>query len=264
MIESSKSVAQILERLIGWPILLRYGDPLVMDRWRWLKPRLLSGPIKTFDAGCGNGCFSFAAAANGNEVIAGSFDEASIRKASLRAMNFGIDNIRFIEVDLRELKEVSHQLPKFDQIICTECIEHILDDARLVRDLASMLVPGGRLLLTTPTSGHKPLRHEALSETEDGGHVRWGYTAERLQELCEKANLQIVETSYTSGILSQKLTNLMRVKQEKLAWALTFPLRLAQLVDRPISSMVGYPWFGIGIVAIKRASESRPDDAATQ
>jgi SAM-dependent methyltransferase len=197
-------------------------------------------------------------------VIAGSFDEASIRKASDRARNFGFDKIRFIEMDLRELNEVSGQLPKFDQIICTECIEHIIDDARLVRDLASMLVPGGRLLLTTPTSGHKPLRHEALSATEDGGHVRWGYTAQRLQELCQEANLQVIETSYTSGILSQKLTNLMRVKQEKLAWALTFPLRLAQLVDRPISSLVGYPWFGIGIVAIKKASENRPDAAATQ
>jgi SAM-dependent methyltransferase len=251
MIQSSKSVSHIFERLIGWPILLRYGDPLVMDRWRWLKPRLLPGPIKTFDAGCGNGCFSFAAAARGNEVIAGSFDEASIRKASDRARNFGVHNIKFIEVDLRELGAVAEKLPKFDQIICTECVEHILDDARLLRDLASMLVPGGRLLLTTPTSNHKPLRHEALSATEDGGHVRWGYTAQRLQELCQQANMQIIETSYTSGILSQKLTNLMRVKQEKLAWGLTFPLRLLQVVDRPVNQVAGYPWFGIGIVATK-------------
>ena len=75
---------------IGWPVTLRFGDPLVMDRWRWLKPRLASGGVRTFDAGCGNGCFSFAAAARGGEVIAGSYDDAPIAKAVSRAQLFGL------------------------------------------------------------------------------------------------------------------------------------------------------------------------------
>jgi SAM-dependent methyltransferase len=241
-----------VERLVGWPMLLRYGDPLVMDRWRWLKPRLLPGKIQTFDAGCGNGCFSFAAAANGNDVLAGSFDHDSIEKASARAKAFGISNVRFIEVDLRDLDRMVDSMPKFDQILCTECIEHILDEGKLVRDLAAMLVPGGRLLLTTPSLLHRPLRHEVLSQSEDGGHVRWGYTDERLRELCQDAGLNVLESNYTSGIISQKLTNLMRFKCEKIAWALTFPLRVFQIFDRPVNRIVRYPWFGIGIVAVKK------------
>jgi 2-polyprenyl-3-methyl-5-hydroxy-6-metoxy-1,4-benzoquinol methylase len=245
-----------VERLIGWRILLRYGDPLVMDRWRWLRPRLVPGNIRTFDAGCGNGCFSFAAASLGNQVIAGSFDEESITKANARAELFGIKNVTFVEIDLRDLKAASGDLPRFDQIICTECIEHIVDDGGLIRDLASLLVPGGRLLLTTPAANHRGLRHERLSETEDGGHVRWGYTEDRLKELCVTNGLQVVETTFTSGLLSQKITNLMRVPRERAAWALTYPLRIVQLLDRPFNRLIGYPWFGIGIVAIKKDSST--------
>jgi SAM-dependent methyltransferase len=254
MTQDKKTSLQLLERVFGWRILLRYGDPLVMDRWRWLKPRLLKGPVTTFDAGCGNGCFSFAAAANGNVVVAGSFDHTSIQKAVHRAKNFRVHKIRFIEVDLRDLTTISDELPRFDQVICTECIEHILDDAKLVRDLSSLLKPGGKLLLTTPTATHKPLRHEVLSENEDGGHVRWGYTVERLNELCRQSGLEIIEASFTSGMLSQSLTNLMRVKHERLAWGLTYPLRIMQVIDRPINRLFGYPWFGLGIVAIKSQS----------
>ena len=242
---------EMLLKAIGWSVTLRFGDPLVMDRWRWLRTRLMSGPIRTFDAGCGNGCFSFAAAALGNHVVAGSYDEGPIAKAAHRARLFGLDNIEFITIDLREFERRAKELGLFDQIICTECIEHIQSDEKLVRDLASCLKPGGRLLLTTPEASHRPLRHEKLSEKEDGGHVRWGYTAERLREICTAAGLQVLEVSYTSGWISQQLTNLMRVEQERVAWALTYPLRAFQAIDRASNSVIRYPWFGVGIVGKK-------------
>ena len=72
--------------------------------------------------------------------------------------------------------------------------------------------------------------------------------------------------SHTSGWITQKLTNLMRVKRERLAWALTYPLRVVQVVDRVSNSVIGYPWFGVGIVGIKDAkwvesSSGRPLNA---
>ena len=242
---------ELILKIIGWQMTLRFGDPLVMDRWRWLRTRLASGAIRTFDAGCGNGCFSFAAAARGNQVVAGSFDAGPIAKAAERARLFGLDNIEFIAIDLRELDLRTGELGLFDQIICTECIEHIQDDEKLVRDLAGCLKPGGRLLLTTPEASHRPLCHEKLSEREDGGHVRWGYTAERLREIFAGAGLQVEEVSYTSGWITQQLTNLMRVERERLAWALTFPLRALQTVDRASNALIRHPWFGVGIVARK-------------
>lgn len=237
--------------MLGWPVTLRFGDPLVMDRWRWLNPRLRSGPLRTFDAGCGNGCFSFAAAARGNQVVAGSYDTHSIEKACERAELFGLDTIEFLTIDLCDLDRRSDELGTFDQIICTECIEHIHDDGKLVQDLSRLLRPGGRLFLTTPELSHRPLRFEENLLTEPGGHVRWGYTSDELQRLFASAGLQVLETSYTSGWISQQLTNLMRVKRERLAWALSFPLRAFQGMDRVSNSIIRRPWFGIAIVGEK-------------
>jgi len=239
-------------QFLGWPMTLRFGDPLVMDRWRWLRSRLQHGPLRTFDAGCGNGCFSFAAAAAGNSVLGGSYDSDPLAKARERATLFGLDNVQFEQIDLRELPAHADRLGKFDQIICTECIEHVMNDEKLVKDLAVLLKPSGRLLLTTPHADHSALRHEKLTDKEDGGHVRWGYTEQRLREICQTAGLEVVDVDFTSGWISQKLTNLMRVKNERLAWVLTYPLRAAQVFDRLVNKVVRYPWFGIGIVAVKR------------
>jgi len=246
------NIKNTIVRILGWRVTLHFGDPLVMDRWRWLKPRLASGPIRTFDAGCGNGCFSFAAAALGNEVVAGSYDAAPIEKARQRAKLFGLGNIRFIEIDLGDLELRAGEFGLFDQIICTECIEHIVDDQKLVCDLARRLKPGGRLLLTTPEASHRSLRHEDRLQTEVGGHVRWGYPEERLRELFSAAGLTVEEVGYTSGWISQQLTNLMRVRYERFAWILTYPLRLLQFIDRPLNKLLHFPWFGIGVVGVKR------------
>jgi SAM-dependent methyltransferase len=240
-----------LLKLLGWQVTTKFGDPLVMDRWRWIKSRLKHGPLRTFDAGCGNGCFSFAAAAAGNIVVGGSYDAAPLKKASYRSDLFGFKDVHFEQIDLRELSSHARRLGKFDQIICTECIEHIFEDERLVRDLAELLKPGGQLLLTTPHSDHKPLRFEELSKYEDGGHVRWGYTEDRLNEIFEKAGLDVVEVSLFSGWISQSLTSLMRGKHERIAWMITYPLRIFQIFDGPLTHILTYPWFAIGVVASK-------------
>jgi 2-polyprenyl-6-hydroxyphenyl methylase/3-demethylubiquinone-9 3-methyltransferase len=240
-----------LLKLFGWPVTLRFGDPLVMDRWRWLRSRLTAGAIRTFDAGCGNGCFSFAAAALGNKVLAGSYDEQPLAKARARASLFGLKDINFLAIDLTELNTRAAELGTFDQIICTECIEHMADDRGFVQDLAALLRPGGRLLLTTPEAFHHALRHEERLLTEPGGHVRWGYTAGQLEALFVNAGLQLEEVAYLSGWVSQRLTDLMRVKHERVAWALTFPLRILQLFDRAVTRLSGYPWMAIATVATK-------------
>jgi len=54
-----------------------------------------------------------------------------------------------------------------------------------VRDLAVLLKPGGAILLTAPFRHHRPLWGERVSEIEDGGHVRWGYTHAEIRDLLE-------------------------------------------------------------------------------
>ena len=235
--------------------MVLHGDTLVVDRWKWLKPHLVSGPRRTLDAGCGNGCFAIYAAKLGNEVVGLNFDEAPNVGARYRADLLGVRGVAFRKGDLRRLDEMSADLGKFDQILCMECIEHIIDDRKLVNDLAALLNHGGRLLLTTPFSQHKPLRDEVVSGKEDGGHVRYGYTHEELRRIFLSAGLTVENEEYISGFVAQKLTSLARrfgLSWERIGWAVVFPLRVLKIFDKPVTALLKYPHLSVGIVGTKR------------
>jgi SAM-dependent methyltransferase len=244
-------------RLFGWKPLLFNGDPCVLDRWLWLRGQLRAGAQRTFDAGCGNGGFAIYAARRGNEVVAASFSEREQQDARRRADVLDVKAIDFRVLDLREIERHRESLGSFDQIVCFETIEHVLADEALLRSLARMLNPGGRLLLSAPFEEHHPLFTEERhpSPVEDGLHVRYGYSQQRLRELAEGVGLEVVEESFISGVVSQKVTNLMRRMTGRfgrmLAWLLVAPLRPLVILDRPLTKMLGYPYLSVALCAVK-------------
>jgi SAM-dependent methyltransferase len=246
-------------RAFGWRSLLIHGDPCVLDRWLWLRRHLRRGRVRTFDAGCGNGGFSIYAARSGNEVVAATFSPREQEDASRRADMVGVTGIAFRTLDLRELEEHRGSLGSFDQIICFETIEHVSDDEGLVRSLAAMLEPGGQLLLTTPFDGHRPLYSEERhpSGEEDGSHVRYGYSQQRLRQIAEGAGLEVADEGFVSGVVSQKLTCLMRRLTARIgraaAWVAVLPLRPLVILDGPLSRMLRYPYLSVALCAVKRA-----------
>ncbi len=251
-------MSDLMLRVLGWRSLLIHGDPCVLDRWLWLRRWLRPGPLRTFDAGAGNGAFSIYAALRGNEVLGASFSERELADARRRASLLGVDGVAFRVIDLRDLDSVAPPLGSFDQIICLETIEHLSDDAGLLRSLVSLLRPGGRLLLSTPFAGHHPLYTEERlpSPVEDGSHVRYGYTGQQLKALAEAAGLTVTGEDFISGIVSQQLTNVMRrlsLRFGRLAgWLALLPLRWLVIVDAPLSRLLRYPRLSIAIIAVKR------------
>jgi SAM-dependent methyltransferase len=244
-------------RALGWRSLLIHGDPCVLDRWLWLRRHLDSGPARTFDAGCGNGAFSIYAARAGNRVLAASFSAREQEDARRRSELLGQAGIEFRTLDLRELELHRDSLGRFDQIICFETIEHVLGDQQLVSSLASMLEPGGRLLLTTPFDRHRPLFSEDPhpSEVEDGSHVRYGYSQQRLREIMQGAGLTVADEGFISGVVSQKLTDLMRRLTKRLgvpvAWAIMLPLRSLVLIDAPLTKILRYPYLSAAVCGVR-------------
>lgn len=252
-------MSDTLLKTFGWRALLIHGDPCVLDRWLWLRRHLRRGAVRTFDAGSGNGAFSIYAALAGNQVVAASFSEREQGDARRRAELVGATGSEFRLLDLRELSSHTDALGSFDQIICFETIEHVSDDGGLVRSLAGMLAPGGSLLLTTPYADHRPLYTEERnpSPVEDGSHVRYGYSQRQLRALTEDAGLQVVGEDFISGVISQKLTNLMRRLSVRLgvplAWALTLPLRPLVLLDAPLSTLLRYPRLSVALQGVKHS-----------
>ncbi len=243
-----------LVNLLGWRATVLQGDPSVTDRWRWLKRHLKPGPLRTLDAGCGTGAYTLFAATVGNRAVGVSFDPAQIRRARDRAGILGIAHVEFRVGDLRRLGDDAPALGLFDQVIVFETIEHILDHQKLIDDLAGLLKPGGTVLLTAPYKHHKPLWGESLSETEDGGHVRWGYTHDELRAMFATAGLEVTAEEFISGLVSQKLASLQfgltRVNTHG-AWGLTLPLRVFHRLDGPLTRWTGYPHLSVGVVGRK-------------
>ena len=240
--------------------MLIHGDTLVLDRWRWLQARLpaTNNGEKLIDIGCGNGAFSIGAALRGYESLGLSWDARDRKFANDRAKLCRAQSAKFELLDVRKLDTRDDLFSKFDVAICFENIEHIIDDSKLMKDIASCLKPGGRLLLTTPyllyhpmTSGDKG----PFSKEEDGGHVRRGYTKAMLEELCKQAGLVPERTSFASGILSQKITMILRILSKIhpiVGWMIVLPLRIIPpLFDKLASTLTQRPYFSICLEAYK-------------
>lgn len=244
-----------LFRLLGWRALLLQQDPPTWDRWCWVRDRLPREPVRILDAGSGSGAFVIAAARLGHDTLGLSLDPVANMLAGERAARLRLPRARFRTADLRSLHQFGSELGQFDLILCLETIEHLADDTGLLTGLAARLQPGGTLLLTTPSAEHRPLLGESVSEIEDGGHVRYGYSLARLGALLEGAGLRPVSVDHLSGVISQRLTDLARWLAERVgvheAWALTAPLRPLLLLDSVVTRMLGYPWLALAVVAEK-------------
>ena len=245
---------EALIRLAGSRSLLLLGDTLVLDRWRWVEQRLPAPPASLVDVGCGNGWLAINCSRLGYGALGLGWNGPDLAKAKDRAARFG-SAARFEVQDVRTLSARRDLTERFDIVTCLETIEHVLDDARLMVSLANILRPGGQLILTTPNEAYIPMDAGdagPFSRVEDGGHVRKGYTADRLRFLTAQAGLEITEIGFCSSWYSQRVTGLLRRLNRYLgyvpAWAVTLPLRAVPTSARWRRR---YPSYSICVSAIK-------------
>ena len=250
-------------KLFGMRATLITWDTLVLDRWLWARARLPESTQSQMlaDVGCGSGAFTIGAALRGYRAVGLSFDRRNQRVAAERAAMCGASTAVFEVLDVRQLDSRADFRAVFDVVLCTETIEHIADDQKLLCDIAACMKPGGRLLLTTPYEHYRAItagdEGPFIMDREDGWHVRRGYTETRLQELCQTAGLSVDAFSYCSGIVSQKVTFVLRTLARVhplLGWAAILPLRvLPFLFDPWLTNSLRWPFYSICLEAHKAA-----------
>lgn len=247
-------------KLFGFRLMLIFGDPLVIDRWIWLKGKLpkTNNNEKLLDIGCGTGGFTIGSSMRGYESLGVSWDQRNQRVAQDRAEILGVSNVNFEIFDVRNLDNKSQWFEKFDICINFENVEHILNDNKLIKDITNCLKPGGRLLLTTPYYLYNPINSEdkgPFLAIENGEHVRRGYSEAMLRELFYNSGLKLEKFEYCSGFLSQKLCAIQRYISRvnpALAWVLILPFRFFPIIFDPFLTIISkYPSYSICVEGYK-------------
>jgi SAM-dependent methyltransferase len=166
-------------------------------KWRQLDPifeSLRLNPDAILDAGSGDAAFVYYLADRypGAQVLAADLDSELISACSAARPPRFANRVSFICSDFAGLPDA-----RFDLITALDVLEHIVDDAGAVADLARSMRPGGTLLVHVPTDRwttfggtvHLVADEDAWKINE--GHVRQGYTMESLHGLLRAAGLSV-------------------------------------------------------------------------
>ncbi len=105
---------------------------------------------RVLEIGCGRGGFSCWLASQPDqpkEIVAADFAVTAVQKAEAFASE---QELRRIIWQVCDIQAIPHADATFDTVISCETIEHVPRPRVAIRELARVLKPGGRLLVTTP------------------------------------------------------------------------------------------------------------------
>lgn len=115
-------------------------------RLGYVAARVPLAGARVLDVGCGAGLLSEAMAGDGARVTALDLSPELVEVAKLHLLESG----RQVDYRLQSVEALAAEMPgAFDAITCMEMLEHVPDPASVLQACATLLKPGGRLLLST-------------------------------------------------------------------------------------------------------------------
>jgi SAM-dependent methyltransferase len=206
----ANQIAQSIDRVLLHSLGLTYArltrDHLIHDRCEFLlcviRRLVTPASVRVLDVGCGSGLvLAYLYWANCDIIREYVGIDLNVERLRSRYKFVRIPH-RFHAVNL----DSDWNLGRFDLIWCSEVIEHLLEDRRLLRKMRDHLAPGGSIAITTPSRAfvdHVSKKFPAFGEiqsTQDGGHVRRGYLLSDCQDLAREAGLTLVAHAWISPL----------------------------------------------------------------
>ena len=115
-------------------------------RLGYVRERVQLRNARVLDVGCGAGLLSEALAREGAHVTALDLAPELIEVAKLHLLE---SNLK-VDYRLQAVEALAAEAPgSFDAITCMEMLEHVPDPGSVLAACATLLKPGGRLLLST-------------------------------------------------------------------------------------------------------------------
>ncbi len=175
------------------------------------------------DAGFGNGMLAWQAWRRGFRVVGVTLKDSEV-KGAVRQFNkrqrIPESELCFIKHNLYDTDFLKHHYGHFDEIVCADVIEHIVDHQRICRAFWQLLKPGGFLHITTPNADHPYNAGFPLDLNEGGGHVRAGYTLSTFEELLLPIGFEVSGFVGFGGPVRQWFNRRIKETQERFGpWA---------------------------------------------
>ena len=162
---------------------------------------------RVLDMGCGGGRHAFALLRRGAHVIALDMDPAELKDVAGMFTAMQQEGEVPAGASAGAVRGTAYALPfaaaSFDYVVCSEVLEHLLEDSRAMAELTRVLKPGGLIAVTVPRWGPE-LVCWALSSAyheAEGGHVRIYRGSELIRRLTA-VGLEPVDTHHTHALHS--------------------------------------------------------------
>ena len=176
-----------------WERLPAELEPPSFDRrLAFLRGSVTAGD-RALDVGCGTGEFTAALADAGAVPIGVEVAEAALERARARHPE---GDFRLVPLD----GALPFEDGVFDLVWASEVIEHVSDTARWLSEVRRVLVPGGRLLVTTPSHGRLRVALGGIERFSEplGDHLHL-YTARSLRTLLDEYGFAEIEVRAVEG-----------------------------------------------------------------
>jgi 2-polyprenyl-6-hydroxyphenyl methylase/3-demethylubiquinone-9 3-methyltransferase len=166
--------------------------PSLERRMDFLRGEVRAGE-RALDVGCGTGEFTAALAQAGAHVIGVDVAEAALGRA--RERHPGLD-VRLVPFD----GPLPFEDGSFELVWASEVIEHVADTARWLSEVRRVLVPAGRLLVTTPSHGRWRVALAGVARFSEplGDHLHL-YTKGSLETLLHEFGFGEVQVRAVDG-----------------------------------------------------------------
>lgn len=169
---------------------------------------------RVLDSGCGRGMYTPFLWEHARLVVGLDFSEDHLRTMLRRHGHQPLVQFLRASAEALPFRDAS-----FDFILCTEVLEHLRDDRQALTEVARVLVPGGRAVISVPVPP-APIR--------DREHVREGYSLANLERMLLEAGLEAGEPRYC-------LFGISRMTIRIAAWySCRVPLPLPSLLKLPL------------------------------
>ena len=148
---------------------------------------------RVLDLGCGEGDLTAVLARAGTRTLGVDVAEAALARARRRHPELSFEPV-----------PINGPLPladgAFDVVWASEVIEHVADTARWLSEVRRVLVPRGRLLVTTPNHGRLALALRGVAHYSQplGDHLHL-YSARSLRELLREFGFTEVDVRTIVG-----------------------------------------------------------------